>query len=113
MGSEMCIRDRHTGTADSLGTIISWNTTANFVFDDNQMDAETIYHIAAIAGEGDAQNGIDLSDACLSISQGIPVVFHDLPNAFLPNTPAICLGEEARLVLGLEGEPPFTLHTQP
>jgi hypothetical protein len=67
----------HTNAGSTLGTIIAQNTTGVFSFGPGMTYGVT-YYVSRIAGNN--LNGIpDPSDPCLSVSQGQPVVFHDLP----------------------------------
>ncbi len=64
----------HNGDEDFLGDILAYNSTGIFFFDDNQMDANTIYYISYIVGN-EFNGEVDIDDPCLSISNGQPVVF--------------------------------------
>ncbi len=81
--------------------------TGNQIFFTNDLMTETPYLILSIAGNDDGAGGIDLTDPCLSISNGLPFVFHALPTASLPDDITVCKGEETFIPVTLSGNAPF------
>ncbi|HZV69073.1 MAG TPA: gliding motility-associated C-terminal domain-containing protein [Saprospiraceae bacterium] len=61
--------------------IIAWNTIPVFSFI-SPMVGETTYFISAVIGDEGAGGLPSLTDPCLAVSPGTPVVFHDFPTAF-------------------------------
>ena len=69
----------HTGSVSNLGVIFDENTTGVFSFV-NGMVYGTTYYISFVVGNN--LNGLpDLSDPCLSVAPGQPVIFYDNPMA--------------------------------
>ncbi|MEZ4885765.1 MAG: gliding motility-associated C-terminal domain-containing protein [Chitinophagales bacterium] len=99
----------YAGTPNNVETVLVLTDGTTFGFDDALMDAGVTYYIAAVAGDGDLIDGIDLGDSCLDYSTGIPVLFNALPTASLGADQTICEGDEVTFVLELEGEAPFTV----
>ncbi|HMG14916.1 MAG TPA: gliding motility-associated C-terminal domain-containing protein, partial [Saprospiraceae bacterium] len=52
---------------------------------------------------------IDLSDPCISVAAGTPIIFHDYPSVNFVNNDTICLGQEANLLINITGISPFDL----
>ncbi len=99
----------YAGTPNNVETVLILTDGTTFGFDDALMDAGVTYYIAAVAGDGDPIDGIDLGDSCLDYSTGIPVLFNALPTVSLGADQTVCEGQEVTLVLALEGEAPFTV----
>jgi gliding motility-associated-like protein len=98
----------HDGASTSLGpNIFGTSSTPDFGFV-APMAFETTYYISAVAGNN-AGGTVDLSDNCLSVSQGTPVVFHDLPNAQISGGGNICSTDCIDIPVNFTGEGPFTL----
>ena len=69
----------HTGSGSNLGTILDENTTGLFSFISGMVYGTT-YYISFVVGNN--LNGLpDLTDPCLSVAPGQPVVFYDNPIA--------------------------------
>ncbi|MEO1258036.1 MAG: T9SS type A sorting domain-containing protein [Bacteroidota bacterium] len=66
-----------TNSTNALSTAVATNTTADFTFDPATMSFGNTYYIFAAVGSEDGNGGIDLSDLCISISQGTPVTFFE------------------------------------
>ena len=67
----------HDGDDDELGNIIAINSTGEFEYIDLIVPGQT-YYISAVAGNPDGDE-IDLDDDCLSVSEGQPIIFYELP----------------------------------
>jgi hypothetical protein len=98
----------HTASGNSPGTILSWNDTPEFPFLPPLVTGTT-YYISAIAGNPDGNGLIDLTDPCLSVAFGTPVLFRALPTALLGPDTAVCAGEPVTLTFELTGTAPFDL----
>jgi hypothetical protein len=81
----------HTGSGAALGSIFTFSPTGRFGMSIN-MSAETTYYISYIAGNN-LNGSPDLSDPCLSIAAGQPVVFHALPATSAGPDKSICGNE--------------------
>ena len=102
----------HTSPNANLGTILDTNLTApEFSFNDNNnMLLETIYYISAVAGNGLSDETVDLTDLCLSVAPGTPVVFHELPDATMGSDVLICDGDTADLTFNFPaGNAPYSV----
>jgi len=78
-GNDVSAYVLHTNAGTSLGTVLGQNTTGIFGFGPG-MSYETTYYISFVVGNN--VGGIpDLTDPCLSVAQGQPVVFHQNPIA--------------------------------
>lgn len=86
----------HDASGAILGTVFSSGSTPTFSFA-APMALETTYYISAIAGNNDGSGGVDLTDPCLSIAPGTPVVWHALPIATATNNSPVCPGENVQL----------------
>lgn len=86
--------------------IIATNTTPQFGFQAG-MTAGVTYYISAIAGNNNGSGMVDTSDPCLSISPGIPVVFHDVPTAVISGDSTFCAGNNAAFQIKFTGTAPF------
>ncbi len=85
--------------------VIATSSTPQFSFQTG-MTAGTTYFVSAIAGNNVGGN-VDTSDVCLSISPGVPVVFHDPPTATLSGAASFCAGGNAAFQIQFTGTPPF------
>ncbi|MCC6723160.1 MAG: gliding motility-associated C-terminal domain-containing protein [Saprospiraceae bacterium] len=101
----------HTGSGPSLGTVLGTTTTVppSFGFNTTTMTFGTTYYISAVAANDNGSGGIDLSDGCLDVAPGTPVVFHELPTAAISGTTAICQGMSTPVTFSATGEGPFTI----
>jgi len=78
-GNDIAAFVLHTNPGAPLGTILDENITGVFGFLTG-MAFETTYYISYVVG--DDMGGLpNLADPCLAISQGQPVVFHEIPTA--------------------------------
>lgn len=68
----------HDGTATSLGTILDSNVTGIFDYNPSLQYSQP-YFISLIVGNG--TDAVDTDDACHAISDGLEVVFYELPLA--------------------------------
>jgi large repetitive protein len=72
------------------------------------MSAGTTYFIVAVAGNG-LNGSIDLTDPCLSVSPGVPVVFNSQPAALLAGNQSVCEGTNASTQIQLTGNAAYQL----
>lgn len=72
----------HTQSGNTLGTIIDQNTTGTFSFLPAMTFGQT-YYISLVVGN-DIGGNVDLTDACLSVAIGTPVVWSEIPIITLP-----------------------------
>lgn len=69
----------HDNPGDQLGTIFDDNTTGVFTFVPGMVPGQT-YYISYVVGENQGGQP-DLSDPCLSVAIGQPVIFYENPTA--------------------------------
>ncbi len=105
-GNDLLIFILHDGNGNSLGNIFGQNTLPIFPFAP-PMQTGVTYYISAVAGNANGSGGVVLSDPCLSVSFGTPVVFHGIPVATLLGGGSVCEGESATLSFQISGTPPF------
>jgi gliding motility-associated-like protein len=105
-GNDQLIFVLHSSNGNSLGTIFGTNSLPRFVFSPPMLTGVT-YYISAVAGDGDGTGGVIMSDPCLSVSFGTPVVFNPLPTASIGTDVEMCAGEKATLNFTLSGNAPF------
>ncbi len=98
----------HTAAGNNAGTILSWNHTPVFQFLPPLVTGTT-YYISAIAGNPDGNGLVDLTDPCLSVAFGTPVLFRALPTVHLAPDTALCAGKPVTLTFNLSGTAPFDL----
>lgn len=70
----------HDGAGSSLGTIYDQNTSGVFGLSTGML-YETVYYVSFVTGN-DLNGFPDLSDPCLSVSTGQPIIFHQNPVAY-------------------------------
>lgn len=98
----------HQGNGTILQTVLAWNDQPFFVFDPGTMMPGVTYYVSPIAGNN--QGGqVDTLDLCLSVTPGIPVVFHSSPSLAVGMGDTICSMAAYDLPLLLSGSAPFTL----
>ena len=111
-GNDLLMYILHTNPALPLGTILNWSSTPSFGFQTG-MALGTTYYISAIAGNPNGLGQVELSDPCLSVSQGTPVSFYVLPTADIGvSSDTICLGDSLIINVSLTGTPNFSINTQ-
>jgi gliding motility-associated-like protein len=99
----------HTNNGPSLGTVIAISPTPSFAFDPATMTYGTTYYVSAVIGSDDGTGAIDLTDPCLSITPGTPLVFYEIPTATLSGSTEVCPGVPASLVVTLTGDSPWSV----
>jgi gliding motility-associated-like protein len=99
----------HTGSGNALGTIAAQSLTPSFSFDPATMDCGTTYYVSSVVGDDDGTGFVDLTDDCLSVSAGTPVLFNCLPTASISGGGVVCEGESSTASFTLSGLGPFTL----
>ncbi len=97
----------HEGSGSTLVNVRGVSTTPTFGCGAGIVNGQT-YYISAVAGNDNGSGNIDVTDVCLSVSPGTPVVFHDLPQATLSGPSYVCMGSNAQLQLNFTaGSSPF------
>lgn len=96
----------HSTPKPELGTVYDHSKTAQFMFKDGLMYERT-YYISSVLGTKNANGDINLTDPCLGISAGVPIIFHQVPSAKILGDSIICKNEQANLEILPEGKSPF------
>lgn len=96
----------HDSPGPGLGNILEMNTNGRFVFSSALLYGQT-YYVTALAGNRIALDSIDLTDACLSQSNRLPVIFYPLPLFNYTLDTLICEGDCTDLAFNFTGVAPF------
>lgn len=108
----------HEGSGTALVNPITFSNTPNFSFQPG-MSYGTTYYISAVVGNDNGSGGVDLTDPCLSVASGTPVVFSpSLIGASLTAPDTACAGSTVVLIASggdsySWGIGPFTSPTLP
>lgn len=98
----------HSTPKPELGTVYATASKPEFLFSNGLM-TNKLYYISSVLGAKKTNGNINLSDPCLGISSGIPVMFHALPTAQLLGDSLICQGQKTDLLIKPIGESPFQI----
>lgn len=98
----------HDLPGEVVGNVLGQNSEPSFSYQANLNYGET-YYISPVAGNQLPGGDMDLTDECLSVGAGTPVVFQLTPVASLSGGGAICEGETATLTVTLTGTPPWNM----
>ncbi|RMG87962.1 MAG: hypothetical protein D6714_01440, partial [Bacteroidetes bacterium] len=100
----------HEGSGTNIVNPIDTNITEpTFGFIPGLMNYGTTYYISAVAGNDDGGGTVDLTDNCLSVAPGTPVVFYEVPTASISGSTAICQGDNSTIQIGFTGDAPFSV----
>ncbi|HEX4887712.1 MAG TPA: hypothetical protein VFV37_06655, partial [Luteibaculaceae bacterium] len=99
----------HQGPSTILQNIVAVSNSPVFAFDPARMQYGVTYYISAAAAN-DSSGFAQLSDICLDVSAGTPVVFYPLPTGSMAGGGAICPGDASQLTfMFTQGDAPFTV----
>jgi gliding motility-associated-like protein len=98
----------HNNNGSALGTVYASNTLPEFTYLP-QLTYGVTYYISAVAGNKNGSGGIDITDPCLSVSKGTPVIFNAKPTAATSGSQEICMGSQAFISVSLTGNAPWNL----
>ncbi|MFK8056758.1 MAG: gliding motility-associated C-terminal domain-containing protein [Saprospiraceae bacterium] len=99
----------HTLNGATLGTVFAQSTAPTFNIDiAGGMSFGTVYYISPAVGNGGPASSIDLSDPCLSVAPGTPVIWEDGPTADLQGETILCEGGSTMITFVFTGDGPFT-----
>lgn len=105
-GNDMLQYIMYSDMQNPLSAILASSNSTQFDFLPG-MKTEQIYYVAAIAGNTTPDGSIDLTDPCLSVSPGIPVVFHNPPTAVIDGDTTVCAGSNVKFRINFSGKAPF------
>jgi gliding motility-associated-like protein len=100
-GNDVLVYVLHTGSGSALGTIIASSLTPEFAYDPAIMNCNVNYYLSSVVGDNDGTGMVDLTDECLSVAVGTPVIFRCLPTVSISGGGTICLGSTKTLYLSL------------
>jgi gliding motility-associated-like protein len=66
-----------------------------------------VYFMSAVVGNNDGSGLVNMSDVCLSYSEGIPLQFIEQVSSTISGLSAICEGEQATISVQLDGNGPW------
>ncbi len=87
----------HDQPGTEIGTVLARSLNGSFTFDTLTMAYGATYYLSAVAGNETDDGAVDLTDECLSVATGAPVVFIEPPGqplTFLQGVDALCQGED-------------------
>lgn len=90
----------HDGAGNVLGNVFGQSVNPDFSFNDLIMTFGDTYYISAVVGNDDGTGNVDLSDPCLNVAPGTPVVWNETPEATATQNGPICSGETLSLTGG-------------
>jgi hypothetical protein len=99
----------HEGSGISIVNPLDTNITAPTFELLPSMNYGTTYYISAVVGNDDGSGTVDLTDPCLAVAQGTPVVFREIPTGILSGSTEICEGEAAPLTIDFTGQGPWRI----
>ena len=102
----------HTNDDATLGDVLATSATPVFDFIPGTTLPGVTYYISAVAGNDDGTGGVDLSDNCLDITPGTPVLFNELPTISIAGDATLCEGDTAEVTFTLTGTGPFSVNYQ-
>ncbi|MEY3367691.1 MAG: hypothetical protein RI973_846 [Bacteroidota bacterium] len=109
-GDDVQVFILHSGSGlNIIPPIVAVSTSPEVSFNPANMTYGTTYHFSAVVGDSDGNGSVDLDDDCLSVAQGTPVTFYEVPTATLSGEVVICQGENAALEVALTGESPWSI----
>ena len=94
----------HTGSNNTLGIIIDINQSGAFSFGPPMVEGTT-YYISLVVGDDDGTGNVDLTDPCLSVAIGQPVVWQESPSVSIQLEEPYCdLSGSISLISTLPGD---------
>lgn len=99
----------HSSNGTTLGTVFAQSNAPTFNIDIGAgMVFGTTYYISPVVGNAGGGGSVDLSDPCLSVAAGTPVLWEDGPTAELQGETVICEGGSTMITFVFTGDGPFT-----
>lgn len=108
-GNDSLVFVLHSGNGITIQPPVIGTFTTPTVSFGAGMAYGTTYYLSAVVGDDNGNGSVDLNDPCLSVSQGTPIVFYEIPSATLTGNPVICEGETASFTVDFEGVGPFSI----
>jgi hypothetical protein len=96
--------------ANVTGSILITSNTATIAYNPALIQTGVTYYAASIAGNALPNGNVNLMDACLDISNQIPVIWHAKPSvAYSTSNPDLCEGDCRTIQVNFTGAAPFLL----
>lgn len=99
----------HDNSGNSPGFIYSISSSPTFTIAPGMVPGN-VYYISAIIGIELTPGTIDLTDECLRVALGTPVIFHDFPSINITGDQSICAGNCASINIDFFGEALFDIN---
>lgn len=87
----------HTAPDNTMGTLLAQSQTPTFSFIPGTTSYGTIYYISAVVGNNDGNGNVVLTDVCLSIAYGTPVIWNEVPQPVINSNAPVCAGNPLML----------------
>lgn len=100
----------HTDAGTSVGTVLSTSSTPEFDFPFSNGSMGVVYYISAIVGNDDGSGNVDLTDPCLSVAAGTPVLWIPPFEAIIAGGGGLfCPGMTSSFTVIITGQGPWEL----
>lgn len=96
----------HDGDDANIGAVLATSFTPEFTFPDG-IEFGVTYYVTGVAGNTDFFGNVILSAPCTDQTEGVPVVFNELPSATISGTGLVCPGEVVDIQVTLTGTGPW------
>ena len=93
------------------GGIIAWSLTPDFSYTPDMLPG-TNYFISVVVGDSGPGNLPQLSDPCLAVSEGTPVIIRAIPAAIVSGNTTICEGSCTSIIVEATGSGTIELEYQ-
>jgi trimeric autotransporter adhesin len=107
-GNDALIFILHSNPGIPIGTVYAQSNTPSFTFQPGMVYGVT-YYISAVVGNSNGAGGVDFSDVLLSVAEGTPVVFSQIPTVNITGGGSACQGETLFATINLTGIGPFSI----
>jgi gliding motility-associated-like protein len=97
----------HDQAGTQLGTVYAMSNSSSFTYPSGIVLGQ-IYYVSPMAGSNNGPGNINLSDPCLSVSQGVPVIFYK-PEVKVSGGGNICPTACITYNIEFSGEKPYEL----
>ncbi len=96
-------------TLQNAITIVTDKDKATFKFDPAKMKYDKLYYISYVVGDKKANNEVDLTYFCKSVSKGTPVIWHATPTISIGSDATICKGGSTEINFTMTGKASFEI----
>ncbi|NQX92703.1 MAG: hypothetical protein HRT74_11375, partial [Flavobacteriales bacterium] len=107
----------HSSSDENLGIVYyvsdqpNWDPDVDLDFV-GTLDYGTTYYISAVAGDDDGAGNVDFNSGGISVAQGTPVTFYEVPSVDVSGGGDICAGDEAQITFDFGGTGPWSIQYQ-